>query len=151
MTPNPVQVIIYDAPAAKAESCACGCGGHHQHGDEDDALAGVGLEMQARALALTLDAAFPGKVQVEYINVLADPRGPRPAPNCAALFPVLPHAAGLHQRRRAVRRSPHPGAHPRRGEKNPGGAIKQGADIPTPRLIASLESGACPGRPPVAA
>ncbi len=32
--------------------------------------------MQARALALTLDTAFPGKVQVEYINVLADPRGP---------------------------------------------------------------------------
>jgi hypothetical protein len=76
MTPEPVQVVIYDAPAAKAESCACGCGGHHQHGEEGDPMAGVSLEMQARALALTLDAAFPGKVQVEYINVLADPRGP---------------------------------------------------------------------------
>jgi hypothetical protein len=76
MTPNPVQVVIYDAPAAKTESCACGCGGHHQHGEEGDPLAGVSLEMQARALALTLDTAFPGKVQVEYINVLADPRGP---------------------------------------------------------------------------
>ncbi len=32
--------------------------------------------MQARALAMTLDAAFPGKVQVEYINVLKDPKGP---------------------------------------------------------------------------
>jgi hypothetical protein len=33
------------------------------------------MEMQARALALTLNAAFPGRVQVEYINVLQDPRG----------------------------------------------------------------------------
>jgi hypothetical protein len=32
--------------------------------------------MQAKALALTLDAAFPGRVRVEYINVLTDPRGP---------------------------------------------------------------------------
>jgi hypothetical protein len=39
-------------------------------------LAGVSLEMQAKALALTLDAAFPGRVRVEYINVLTDPRGP---------------------------------------------------------------------------
>jgi len=76
MTPDPVQVVIYDAPAAKAESCACGCGGHHHHGESDDPLAGVSLEMQARALALTLEAAFPGKVKVEYINVLQDVRGP---------------------------------------------------------------------------
>jgi hypothetical protein len=76
MTADPVLVVIYDAPAAQAESCACGCGGHHHHGEEGDPLAGVSLEMQARALALTLDKAFPGKVQVEYINVLADPRGP---------------------------------------------------------------------------
>ena len=75
MIPDPVQVVIYDAPEAKASSCACGCGGHHQHGEEDDPLAGVSLEMQARALALTLDSAFPGKVQVEYVNVLKDPRG----------------------------------------------------------------------------
>jgi hypothetical protein len=76
MTPDPVQVVIYDAPAAQASSCACGCGGHHQHGEESDPLEGVSLEMQARALALTLDAAFPGQVRVEYINVLQDPRGP---------------------------------------------------------------------------
>jgi hypothetical protein len=79
MTPDTVQVTIYDAPAAKPSSCACGCGGHHDHGEReeyDDPLAGVSLEMQAKALALTLDAAFPGKVQVEYVNVLTDPRGP---------------------------------------------------------------------------
>lgn len=76
MTSERVTVVIYDAPASKAGSCACGCGGHHQHGAEDDPLAGVSLEMQAKALAMTLDTAFPGQVQVEYINVLADPRGP---------------------------------------------------------------------------
>ncbi len=78
MTPDTVQVVIYDAPAAKPSSCACGCGGHghDHHSASDDPLAGVSLEMQARALALTLDAAFPGKVQVEYVNVLTDPRGP---------------------------------------------------------------------------
>jgi hypothetical protein len=76
MTPDPVQVVIYDAPAAPASSCACGCGGHHDHGDPGDPLAGVNLEMQAKALAMTLDAAFPGQVQVSYINVLTDPRGP---------------------------------------------------------------------------
>jgi hypothetical protein len=32
--------------------------------------------MQTRALALTLNDAFPGQVEVEYINVLQDPRGP---------------------------------------------------------------------------
>jgi hypothetical protein len=86
MSSDTVKVVIYDAPTAKASSCACGCGGHHDHGDHGhhdhgdhdhgDPLAGVSLEMQARALALTLDAAFPGRVQVEYINVLKDPRGP---------------------------------------------------------------------------
>jgi hypothetical protein len=76
MPPDPIQVVIYDAPAAKGTSCACGCGGHHQHGEEDDPMAGVSMEMQARALAMTLDTAFPGKTQVEYINVLKDPRGP---------------------------------------------------------------------------
>ena len=76
MTPDTVQVVIYDAPAAQAESCACGCGGHHDHGASDDPLAGVSLEMQAKALAMTLNAAFPGQVQVSYVNVLTDPRGP---------------------------------------------------------------------------
>lgn len=75
MSPDTVQVVIYDSPAAKASSCACGCGGHH-HEEAGDSLAGVSLELQAQALALTLDAAFPGRVQVEYINVLKDPRGP---------------------------------------------------------------------------
>jgi hypothetical protein len=76
MTPDPVQVVIYDAPEAKASSCACGCGGHHGHGGESDPLAGVSLEMQAKALALTLNAAFPGQVEVSYVNVLTDPQGP---------------------------------------------------------------------------
>jgi len=73
-----VQVVIYDAPAANASSCACGCGGHghDHHGASDDPLAGVSLEMQTRALALTLNGAFPGRVEVSYINVLTDPRGP---------------------------------------------------------------------------
>ena len=78
MTPDTVQVVIYDAPAAKASSCACGCGGHghDHHGASGDPLAGVSLEMQSKALALNLNHAFPGKVEVRYINVLTDPRGP---------------------------------------------------------------------------
>jgi hypothetical protein len=76
MTPDTVQVVIYDAPAAQSSSCACGCSGHHDHGDSDDPLAGVSLEMQARALALTLNATFPGQVRVSYVNVLTDPQGP---------------------------------------------------------------------------
>jgi len=39
-------------------------------------LSRTSLEMQTRALAMTLWKAFPGKVRVEYINVLQDPRGP---------------------------------------------------------------------------
>ena len=78
MTPDTVQVVIYDAPAAQASSCACGCSGHghDHHGASDDPLAGVSLEMQTKALALTLNRAFPGQVEVAYINVLTDPRGP---------------------------------------------------------------------------
>lgn len=76
--PEVVQVVIYDAPVAQSQGCACGCGGHHsQHPGDHDPLAGISMKMQARALALTLKAAFPRKVQVEYINVLKDPRGPR--------------------------------------------------------------------------
>jgi hypothetical protein len=78
MTPDKVQVLIYDAPAAQASGCACGCSGHghDHHGASDDPLAGVSMEMQTKALALTLDRAFPGKVEVSYVNVLTDPRGP---------------------------------------------------------------------------
>ena len=76
MTPDTVQVVIYAAPAAQASSCACGCSGHgHDHqGASDDPLAGVSLEMQTKALALTLNRAFPGRVEVTYINVLTDPQ-----------------------------------------------------------------------------
>lgn len=78
MIPDKVHVVIYDAPEAKSSSCACGCSGHghDQHGAGGDPLAGISLEMQAKALALTLNAAFPGRVGVEYVNVLTDPRGP---------------------------------------------------------------------------
>ncbi|MBI4796217.1 MAG: hypothetical protein HY790_10365 [Deltaproteobacteria bacterium] len=73
--PEKIEVVIYDAPAARAGDCGCGCGGHH-HQQEAEPLSGANMELQARALALTLEAAFPGRVQVEYINVLKDPRGP---------------------------------------------------------------------------
>jgi len=76
MTPDTVQVVIYDAPAPQASACACGCSGHHDHNASEDPLAGVSLELQSKALALTLDRAFPGQVVVWYINVLTDPRGP---------------------------------------------------------------------------
>ena len=83
-----VSVVIYDAPTGGAGGCGCGCGGHshgpqhgHDHGNhhhgEIDPLAAANMELSARALALTLDAAFPGRVDVEYINVLKDPRGPK--------------------------------------------------------------------------
>jgi hypothetical protein len=76
MPPDTVQVVIYDAPTAPTSSCACGCSGHHDHNEPGDPLAGVSLEMQSKALALTLNDAFPEKVEVRYINVLTDPRGP---------------------------------------------------------------------------
>jgi hypothetical protein len=78
MTPETVEVVIYDAPGAPASGCACGCSGHghDHHGASGDPLAGVSLEMQSKALALTLNDAFPSKVVVRYINVLTDPRGP---------------------------------------------------------------------------
>jgi hypothetical protein len=49
------------------------------------------MELQTRALALTLEAAFPGRVQVEYINVLKDPRGPslpQTALLCSLAYPT---------------------------------------------------------------
>ncbi len=84
-----VEVIVYDAPTlatAGGSGCGCGCGGHshghepgHGHGSQElgDPLERISLELQTRALALTLEKAFPGRVVVEYINVLRDPRGPK--------------------------------------------------------------------------
>jgi hypothetical protein len=87
MSPIPkVEIIVYDAPTlatASGSDCGCGCGGHdHSHGhdhqhDHADPLSKVSLELQTHALALTLEKAFPGRVTVEYINVLKDPRGPK--------------------------------------------------------------------------
>lgn len=87
-----VEIVVYDAPASRRGSCDCGCN-HHDHDHEPgqghghcqegghghhhpDPLEKISLEMQTRALALTLEKEFPGKVRVEYINVLEDPRGP---------------------------------------------------------------------------
>ena len=64
----------------------------------DDPLAGVSLEMQTKALALTLNAAFPGRVEVSYINVLTDPRGPSLPQTALLNSQVLPRPAGVHQR-----------------------------------------------------
>ena len=94
-----VWVTIFDAPAAGTAGCGCGCGGHGDHGqghDHDlaeggDPVARVSMELQARALALTLEAAFPGQVQVEYLNVLQDPRGrslPQTALLCSLAYPT---------------------------------------------------------------
>ena len=79
--PIRVQVTIYDAPtAAKAgSSCGCCCDHHHPPGPDqevEDPVAEFSMELQARALALTLEREFPGRVQVEYLNVFQDPRGP---------------------------------------------------------------------------
>jgi hypothetical protein len=76
-----VEIIVYDAPTAASAGCGCGCGGHHHHGpghdhSHDDPLSRISVEIQAKALALTLEQAFPGRVRVEYLNVLQDPRGP---------------------------------------------------------------------------
>lgn len=90
-----VQVTIYDAPTAGKSSSSCGCGcDHHGHGHDhadEDPLAKVSLEFQARALALTLEREFPGRVQVEYLNVLKDPRGqglPQTALLCSLTYPT---------------------------------------------------------------
>jgi hypothetical protein len=76
-----IEIVVYDAPAARRGGCDCGCDHHHgrepghSHG-HGDAFEKISMEMQARALALTLEKEFPGQVRVEYINVLQDPRGP---------------------------------------------------------------------------
>ena len=54
-------------------------------------MAKVSLEFQARALALTLETAFPGRVTVEYINVLKDPKAqglPQTALLCSLAYPA---------------------------------------------------------------
>jgi hypothetical protein len=54
-------------------------------------MAGISMELQARALALTLEREFPGRVQVEYLNVLQDPRGPglpQTALLCSLTYPT---------------------------------------------------------------
>jgi hypothetical protein len=77
-----VEIIVYDAPAARRDGCDCGCDHHghepgqshgHRHGD---AFEKISMEMQTRALGMTMEKEFPGQVRVEYVNVLEDPRGP---------------------------------------------------------------------------
>jgi hypothetical protein len=78
-----VEIVVYDAPTARRSGCDCGCDHHHGpdqgsgHGHhQPDPFEKISMEMQTRAMALTLEKEFPGKVRVEYINVLQDPRGP---------------------------------------------------------------------------
>ena len=78
-----IEIIVYDAPAARRDGCDCGCDHHHGHDSglshgrqHGDSFEKISMEMQTRALALTMEKEFPGKVRVEYINVLQDPRGP---------------------------------------------------------------------------
>jgi hypothetical protein len=86
-----VEIVIYDAPAARQSGCGCGCDHHHgdeaghshghdhgygrQCGDSCDPYEKISMEKQTQALAVTLEQEFPGKVRVEYINVMQDPRG----------------------------------------------------------------------------
>jgi hypothetical protein len=76
-TSEVVEVVVYDAPTVASSSCGCGCShhDHHQGAQGADPLEKANLELQTRALALTLERSFPGRVKVEYINVLKDPRG----------------------------------------------------------------------------
>ena len=80
-----VQIVVYDAPAARRSDCGCGCEHHHGHEtgqaqghgrSHHDAFEKISVAKQAQALALTLEKDFPGRVQVEYVDVLSDPRGP---------------------------------------------------------------------------
>jgi hypothetical protein len=73
-----IEIVVYDAPTPASGRCGCGCDHHHQPGQTNrhDPAATINMEFQTRALALTLERAFPGKVRVDYINVLKDPRGP---------------------------------------------------------------------------
>jgi hypothetical protein len=80
-----VEIIVYDAPASRKGDCGCGCDHHHgdapgqAHGhghSHQDSFEKISMAMQTKALALTLEKEFPGRVRVEYIDVLSDPRGP---------------------------------------------------------------------------
>ena len=80
-----VEIVVYDAPAARKGDCGCGCDHHHGPGSGEahghghaphDAFEKISMAMQTRAMALTLEKEFPGQVRVEYIDVLSDPRGP---------------------------------------------------------------------------
>jgi hypothetical protein len=93
--PEIVQVVVYDAPTSAGDSsCGCGCDHHghgHDHSEAADPMAKVNMALQTRALALTLEAAFPGRVRVEYLNVLMDPRGqglPQAALLCSLAYPT---------------------------------------------------------------
>ncbi len=48
------------------------------------------MNLQVQALALTLEKKFPGRVTVEYINVLKDPRGPQLPQTKLLCFLVYP-------------------------------------------------------------
>jgi hypothetical protein len=84
MSSDMIEIIVYDAPAARRGGCDCGCDHHHgsepghSHGHQHgEAFEKISMEMQTRALGMTMEKEFPGKVRVEYINVLEDPRGPK--------------------------------------------------------------------------
>ncbi len=94
-----VEIVIYDAPVARRGGCDCGCDHHHGHDhgpghshthQHPDAFEKISMEMQTKALALTLEKEFPGKVRVEYVNVLQDPRGaelPQTKLLCSLTYP----------------------------------------------------------------
>jgi hypothetical protein len=80
-----VEIVVYDAPGARRDKCGCGCDHHHGHEPgqahghghpHHDSFDKITVAKQTQALALTLEKEFPGKVRVEYIDVLTDPRGP---------------------------------------------------------------------------
>lgn len=69
-----VEIIVYDAPTPTSGGCGCGCDHHHGEGQHHGHSHGLNLEYETRALALTLEKDFPGRVRVEYVNVLKDPQ-----------------------------------------------------------------------------
>lgn len=73
MRPPEVEIVVYDAPTPAAGGCGCGCDHHHGPGHHHG-QSGLSLEYETRALALTLEKDFPGRVRVEYVNVLKDPK-----------------------------------------------------------------------------